>query len=152
MSQSKLERAENLLLLMPFIFLFLISCFLPGQYIVIPFPGEDLPVSQAEITLLWLVLVSVPYLFHYILRKTLKGDKVITGLHLALTILVILILAVTYNEVPLISNNWANALFPLPQYTNWQYAMRLVGFLWQTFLLIQVFFIFYALMVILSKK
>ncbi len=152
MNQFILGRAENLLLLSPFLFLFLLTCFLPGQTVFIPLPGDELSVSQIEMTLLWMIFVSIPYLFHYGLRQIGKRDAALSWLHIMLSFLIMMLLAVAYYNVPLISRDWSNALFPLPQYIKWQEEVRLVRFLWQTFLLIQLFFILYALFLFFQKS
>lgn len=145
-------RIENLLLFSPFVFLFLLTSLMPNQPIPIILMDATFMLSPIEATVICLILVAIPYLFHYALRKTNNGNIFLLDIHVAVSFLLICVLPIAYYQVPIISKSWEKDQFPLPIYEKWEYMMRIVGFLWVSYLVLQAIFISYAIFTFARKK
>ncbi len=144
-------RIENILLLAPFIFLFLLTSLMPNQYIAIIFFETTLWLSPVEATLVCLILVAIPYLMHYALRHTQKGNIILLDLHVAFSFLLICLLPIAYYQVPLISKRWLKDLSTVPVYEKWVDTMRMVTFFWISYITLQVLFLLYTI-IMFSRK
>jgi hypothetical protein len=151
MSETSI-RIENLLLLSPFVFLFLFISLMPNQPVPIILMDVTFMLSQVEATIVCFVLAAVPYLFHYMLRKTNNGNIFLLDIHVAVSFLLICFLPIAYYQVPLISVHWEKDQFPMPVYEKWESTMRIVTFLWASYLIVQVVFIAYTVFTFARKK
>jgi hypothetical protein len=145
-------RIENLLLLSPFVFLFLLTSLMPDLPVSVIFFDDNIVLSPVEATAVLLILVLIPYLFHYILRKTNNGNLFILHFHVILSFLLIAFLPIAYYNVPLVPKGWVKAQFPLAVIDKWDSTMHVVSVMWITYLVLQSLFIGYCIYLFIERK
>ncbi len=144
-------KIENLLLIAPFLFLFLLSTLMPNQQIEVVVFNTELILSSVELSFVLGLLTSVPFIFHYLLRKLNKGNQVVLNLHVIVSYIIIIALPIAYYNLPMISKNWRYDEFPLPVYEQWKSLMEIVNFLWELYIILILLFIVYCI-VTLNRK
>jgi len=145
-------RIENLLLFSPFVFLFLLASLLPDLPVSVIFFDENFILSPIEVTAVLMILVLIPYIFHYILRKTNNGNIFILHFHVILSFLLIIFLPIAYYYVPLVPKGWVKSQFPLAVIDKWETTMHFVSIIWITYLVLQSLFIGYCIYLFIERK
>ncbi len=145
-------KIENLLLIAPFLFLFLLSTLMPNQQIEVVVFNTELILSPVELSFVLGLFTSVPFIFHYLLRKLNKGNQTILNLHVIVSYIIIIALPIVYYNLPMISKNWRYDEFPLPVYEQWKSLMEIVNFLWELYIILILLFVGYCIAALNRKN
>jgi len=138
-------RIENFLLIVPILVSYFFYVFFPDGVLNVVLFDEYITISVIEGSLFLILIFSIPFIFHHVLREKKLRDVAITRLHVVLSIIIIIAIALIYKRAPLVSPEWKNEILPPPIYDKWVYIVHIAYALWQLFIFIQVGFIVYAL-------
>ncbi|MDE3235589.1 MAG: hypothetical protein KGO81_06500 [Bacteroidota bacterium] len=141
-----LSKVENLLIFIPIMVLYVFYAVSPDGYMGMVLDGEYVNISIFELGITLLLLLLIPYIFHYTLRLQIKKATVVAKIHVYVSLAIIVGNGIIYYNTPLISYRWQNEILPPPIYDTWRYSLHLSYALWQLFFIVQIAFVVYAIL------
>jgi hypothetical protein len=151
MKKDLILRVENLLLIVPAIAGYLFALSFPENYCNVLLFDSHFLISHIEATIAWMIVLMIPFIMHYVLRAYKKDNIIIASLHVALTLIIVLVFPFLYNSAPLILDQWHHLTLPPPMYDYWQKITRIADVLWIMLGTIQIAFFVYGFIVLFKK-
>jgi len=151
MRKKHFLRVENLLWLVPAVAGYLFAIFLPDKYCDVLIFGSHFLISHFEASFYWVVILLFPYIMHYALRKTNKGNPLVEIAHIALTLALVLGFPFLYNSAPLILDQWHHLTMPPPMYEKWESISYTADIMWSALITVQLAFFIYGFIVLFTK-
>jgi hypothetical protein len=145
-------RGEHLLWLTPIIYIWLTSINAPLQNFIVFNDGNFYLFNFFSALIIFLVIVALPFYIHAYLRQHQIRSIVISWLHIAPTLILILAIITIYAYAPPIEISWRFSTLTNPNFTQWQIYNDVAIALFGALLIIQVVFLLYGLIKIYQQK
>jgi hypothetical protein len=145
-------RGEHLLWLTPILYIWLTSINAPIQTFIVLNDGEFYLFNFFSALIIFLLIVALPFYIHFYLRQHQNRSIVISWLHLAPTLLLILAIISIYAYAPPIEISWRSSPLTNPNFSQWQNYNDVAIALFEVLLFIQVIFLIYGLVKIYELK
>jgi hypothetical protein len=149
---ESLLRFENLLIFLPAVIAYLLCIFADTNYCDVILFNDHYVISHLQAGIFWVSILFIPYTFHYVLKKSGKDNLLIIFLHVCITLSIVFYLPVIYTQLPPVKFEWELLTAPPPAFEKWKTIVAQANLLWQTFIIVQVVFILYAVFVLFSGK
>jgi hypothetical protein len=145
-------RFENLLIFLPPVIAYLLCIFAENQYCDVVLFDNHFIISHLQAGIFWFSILFIPYILHYVLRKTNQSNHFILFLHVVSSLMLIFSLPYIYDKLPPVKSEWKSLTLPPPNFEQWENIIQQANYLWQLFLIVQFVFIIYALTRIFKKR
>lgn len=145
-------RIENILLIIPAVAGYLFAMFFHDNYCNVLIFDSHFLISHLEATTFWIIILFIPYIMHYAIRKRKKGNLIIALLHIVPTLSIVIFFPFLYYKVPLILDQWHHLTMPPPLYEKWQTITFYANMMWITLILIQLLFFIYGFSILYKKE
>jgi hypothetical protein len=145
-------RGEHLLWLTPILYIWLTSVNAPIQNFIVFNDGNFYLFNFFSALIIFLIIVALPFYIHAYLRQHQIRSIVISWLHIAPTLLLILSIITIYAYAPPIEISWRLSTLTNPNFTQWQIYNDVAIALFGAFLMVQVVFLLYGLIKVYQQK
>jgi cytochrome c oxidase subunit 1 len=148
------SRIENWLLIVPLILLLAERSFFAGESVDLHFQDTYIVIPSFYIGIAIFLFCWLPYLCHFALRAKKKGDRKILMIHVITTVLLLSALFV-YNLIDPGAGNVPRGYY---DYSSWQSYRQFndadiwFAIMFSVFVSIQILFMLYAVIRLLTKK
>lgn len=144
-------RIENYLIIATALVGYSYAIFFPDNYCNVLLFNNHFLVSHMEATISWMIVLFIPFIMHYALRKKKRGDATILASHVILTLLIIFAFPFLFNTAPLILDEWHHLTVPPPMFDRWQDINYYATLMMIAFILIQFLFFIYGFVALFEK-
>ncbi len=144
-------RIENYLIIATVIIGYSFAIFFPDNYCNVLLFDNHFLISHLEATIWWAIVLFIPFIMHYALRKRKKGDATILAAHVIVTLLIIFTFPFLYNTAPLILDQWHHLTVPPPMFDRWENINYYATLLMLGFIIIQFAFFLYGFVALFEK-
>ncbi|OIR00668.1 hypothetical protein GALL_171930 [mine drainage metagenome] len=144
-------RIENYLIIATALVGYSFAIFFPDNYCNVLLFGGHFLISHMEATISWTIVLFIPFIMHYALRKRKKGDSTILASHVIITLLIIFAFPFLFNTAPLILDEWHHLTVPPPMFDQWQDINYYATLMMIALILIQVLFFLYGFIALFTN-
>lgn len=138
-------RGEHLLWLTPILYICLTSINAPIQNFIVFNEGNFYLFNFTLALIIFLLIIALPFYIHVYLRKEDLRNIVISWVHIAPSILLILAIITIYAYAPPIDISWKNAPLSHPNFLQWQIYNNVATALFEALIVIQTVYVIYGL-------
>jgi hypothetical protein len=145
-------RGEHILWLTPMVYTWLASFTAPVQMILFFVDNTYYVLSFLTSAILFIILISVPYLLHKHFRENETRSIIISWIHILSSVFLMVGILMIYTYTPPINREWRYYPIMTPNFDRWRNMNQMAINLFQLFVGIQIIFSVYGLIKLFYQR
>ncbi|TXT31627.1 MAG: hypothetical protein FD136_1462 [Chitinophagaceae bacterium] len=144
MTTIQMKRAEHLLWIVPLLYGIVTNNSAHVDSVFMYYNGVYFTFGFLMVTFFFLVVLIIPFLLHLYLRKLGERQFILSWLHVAISLLLIMAVLFIFSVNLPINTGWRYHIGELTQFSKWEYYNNMAVIITQIFIAIQILFSVYS--------